>query len=317
MLASQIPTKFGIPFASSAGGAYSRPVPDASQIGIQAGAASNTDGFPPVTFIPESAGGTPPFGQDFNGLLNQVTKWARWQAAGGPVPYDSAFQAAIGGYPLGATVAALTFGYVWLSTTDGNATNPETGGAGWQQISLIGFSTGDVKPTFKAAADLGWVMMNDGTIGDASSGGSTRANADCLSLFTVMWNNVTNAWAPVSGGRGANAAADFAAHKTLALPKALGQAFASAGAGAGLTSRALGSNVGEETHILTTPQMPAHTHTASNIPTDISFVFGNVPSGAVGWVNPPLTTITTSSTGGGAAHNNLQPTTFVNWMVRL
>ena len=93
---SQQPVKFLIGFASSAGGAYIRPIPTASQIGIQNGAASLTDGFPPLCFLAESFGGVPPFGEDFNGLLNQLTLWCQWVSAGSPAYYDSAFSAAIG-----------------------------------------------------------------------------------------------------------------------------------------------------------------------------------------------------------------------------
>ncbi len=139
-----------------------------------------------------------------------------------------------------------------LSITNAN------GVSGNPTISLSGgFSTGDVKLTFKSTADSGWVMMNDGTIGNASSGATTRANADTEALFTVLWNNITNTWAAVSGGRGASAAADFAASKTLALPKALGRALAVAGSGSGLTARSLGQTAGAETHTLATSEIPA------------------------------------------------------------
>ena len=84
-------------------------------------------------------------------------------------------------------------------------------------------------------ADSGWVMMNDGTMGDASSGATTRANADTQALFKVFWTNVPNSYCPVSGGRGTNADADFNAHKTIKLPLALGRAIALAGVGNGLT----------------------------------------------------------------------------------
>lgn len=57
---------------------------------------------------------------------------------------------------------------------------------------------------------------------------------------------------------------------------------------------------GEKTHLLTTAEMPAHTHT--------------VPSGGNGGSSTTAagatqnsTIINTSSTGGGGAHNNLQP----------
>lgn len=119
------------------------------------------------------------------------------------------------------------------------------------------FTTGDVKLTYKTAADAGWVMMNDGTIGNAVSGGTTRANADTVYLFTLLWNNTADAQCAVSGGRGASAAADFAANKTIALPKALGRALASAGAGAGLTSRVLALASGTETKTIGTTNLPA------------------------------------------------------------
>lgn len=126
------PTKIQIPFANGAGGAYVRTVPVASQIGIQNGAASYTDGFPPLNFTPVNAGGVPPFGQDMNGILRDVSAHARWWAAGGPVYYDSAYQTAIGGYPKGAIVQSATVtGKLWYSSVDNNLTNPDTGGAGW------------------------------------------------------------------------------------------------------------------------------------------------------------------------------------------
>jgi hypothetical protein len=135
MLNTDIPLKVVLPFASAAGPTYSRQIPVASQQSIQAGAASFTDGFPPDTFIPPPGGGTPPFGKDFNGLSNQVTAWSRWQAAGGPVYYDGTFATDpnVNGYPKGAMLAATgTPGRFWISTVDGNTTDPDAGGANWQ-----------------------------------------------------------------------------------------------------------------------------------------------------------------------------------------
>jgi hypothetical protein len=129
---SGIPTKFPIPFANGAGSGQIRVIPEASQIGVQNGAASLTDGFPPNCFIPIAAGGSWPFGQDFNGLLKQATQWLQWTQAGGPIAYDATFQAAIGGYPQGSIIASATTANLWwLSTTDNNTTNPDSGGAGW------------------------------------------------------------------------------------------------------------------------------------------------------------------------------------------
>jgi hypothetical protein len=130
---SNLPSKFNIPWGSSAISPYIRSVPQGSQIGIQNCAASLTTGFPPLTFTPPGQGGCPPFGADMNGILNQITLWSQWQAAGSPVQYDATFSSNIGGYPKGTVLGqAATLGCYWLSTTDNNTTNPDSSGAGWQ-----------------------------------------------------------------------------------------------------------------------------------------------------------------------------------------
>lgn len=131
MKISDLPARFPIPFGNSASGSYIRTIPEASQIGVQDGAASLTTGFPPLNFLPVGAGGVPPFGQDFNGILRQITQWSRWQGAGGAVPYDSDFSTAIGGYPQGAIVIANSGNTLYLNTVDDNTTNPNSGGANW------------------------------------------------------------------------------------------------------------------------------------------------------------------------------------------
>lgn len=173
-------------------------------------------------------------------------------------------------------------------------------------------TTGDAKLTFKAAADSGWVLADDKSIGDASSGATGRANADTSALFTLLWTNISDTYAPVSTGRGLSAAADFAAHKTLTLPRTLGRALAVAGSGAGLTARALGEYLGEETHTLITSEMPAHTHTDRHLldTSGANVGYSGLTGSAVG---PQIT----GSTGGDGAHNNMQPTSFLNVMIKL
>lgn len=127
MQASDIPDKFQVPFAVSAGVGYIRPIPLAPT--GETGAASLDTGFPPACFVD----GGYPFGQDFNGLLNQITAWNQWQGAGATTPYDATFQGEIGGYPKGAIVGSVTApGWFYLSTTDNNVTNPDASGAGWR-----------------------------------------------------------------------------------------------------------------------------------------------------------------------------------------
>lgn len=135
MQLSTAPGKLTLPFAN-AGARNVIPVP--SQIGITPGAASLTDGFPPLTRTPLAAGGVAPFGIDMNGILYEVSAIVRWANAGGGYPYDSAFanDSDIGGYPKGARIARSDgLGY-WFNTIDNNTVDPEAAGyagltAGW------------------------------------------------------------------------------------------------------------------------------------------------------------------------------------------
>jgi hypothetical protein len=72
-----------------------------------------------------AAGGVPPFGTDFNGVLNDITSAIRWGQAGGGYPFSSSFNTLIAGYPKGARVPNSTLDGFWLNTTDGNTANPE------------------------------------------------------------------------------------------------------------------------------------------------------------------------------------------------
>lgn len=138
MQLSDRPDQLSIPFANS-GTRTAIPVP--SQIGITAGAASLTDGFPPLTRTPIAAGGVPPSGADMNGILYEMSAVDRWANAGGGYPYDSTYATDIGGYPKGARVLRTDgIGY-WLNTADNNTTDPEAGGAGWVPDYTSGAAT--------------------------------------------------------------------------------------------------------------------------------------------------------------------------------
>lgn len=206
MLASNIPPKFNHPWAYSAGGAYIRAVPEASQIGIQNGAASLTDGFPPNCFVPIAGGGSWPWGQDANGILNQITAWDRWLSAGGRVAWDSAFSAAIGGYPQGAIVSSATIlGLQWLCTVDNNVTNPDTGGAGWIRSQPRGIQQFSASGNFTVPTGV-HRLFGQGWGGGGGAGGS---NPGCTTgggaggSYGAGWFDVTpGAVIPITVGAG-------------------------------------------------------------------------------------------------------------------
>lgn len=133
MQQSNAPSKLVLAFASAGS---KNTIPVASQIGIVPGAASLTDGFPPLTRTPLAAGGVPPSGLDMNGILYTHSAIVRWLNAGGGFAYDSAFasDANVGGYPKGAQLLRSDGAGYWLNLTDNNTTDPESAGAaaaGW------------------------------------------------------------------------------------------------------------------------------------------------------------------------------------------
>lgn len=172
------------------------------------------------------------------------------------------------------------------------------------------FRAGDIKPTF-ATSQTGWLMLNGDTIGSAASG-ADQASADLGTLYTVLWDNLADAQAPVTGGRGASAAADFAADKPLQMPDGRGRSLLGSGqgntaegGGAG-TDRTLGETLGAETHTLTVDELAAHIHSAAT-------VSGSTEGGSG---DPQVRSGNTGSTGGDQPHNNMQPNLVVNWLIK-
>lgn len=149
-----MPLKLQLPFGQFAGPGYIRAVPVPSQISVTPGAASFTDGFPPLTFIPEEAGGIPPFGQDMNGLLNNMSAWNRWACANGPIYYDGtwATSANVTGYPKYAFVWARSVANaIWINQVDNNTGDPDAGAPNWLMFRFASVSpSSTVRPWYLA-----------------------------------------------------------------------------------------------------------------------------------------------------------------------
>jgi len=198
------------------------------------------------------------------------------------------------------------------------------------EVEVAGVVTGSMSDYIGSTAPDGYVLASGRTIGNAASGGTERANADTSALFALLWNSMANSEASVSSGRGASAAADFAANKTIALPDLRGRSTAGkdnmggttasrlTSGGSGITGTTLGAAGGTETHTLTAGQsgLPSHGHSIS-----ATYITGGVTGllgaggGSEGLGTPSIGSA--GPTSASSAHQNTQPTYIVNKIIKL
>ncbi len=226
------------------------------------------------------------------------------------------------------------------------ATIGTSGFADAHSVAIVGTPTGAMMMYGATSAPTGWVRCNGRTIGNASSSASERANADTSALFTFLWDNYANAQCAVSSGRGASAAADYAANKTIALPDLRGRAFfglddmgnsAASRIGTTFSGTTNGATGGAENHTLTVAQLPVHSHDGT---TDAGGAHshnveyanaarepgasGSLMSYAGTTLNHATTTaadhthtFTTDNTGSSEKHNNLPPAFLTTFIIKL
>lgn len=342
MQLANIPLRFAKVWGVDADGPYIRTVPVDSQIGTQDGAASFQTGFVPDNFTAVSAGGVPPFGQDFNGALNIITAWEQWVQAGGPIGFNSSFASDVGGYPKGSILSSnILLGAQWVSTADSNTTDPDDPltSANWRRVGL---PAGALVPLLTAVPSNLVQARGDFTIGSASSG-ATYAAADALFLFVANWSNsqlpiFTSAGSGTT--RGANAVADFVANKRLQMPEGRGTGLIGVDAGtssnlsgvpiiAGNPTTA-GSAFGGNLHQLTTAQIPTITPAGTITNGAITLnglavgTTGNIAvfqqastpvagSGAAPSASQAPSLFSGTPFGGNGSHNNVERSLGVNW----
>lgn len=118
---------------------------------------------------------------------------------------------------------------------------------GWDAfIPVSSLPSGIQVSGFFTTAPTGWVLMNGGTIGSSTSGATLLADASAILLYVHLWDNLADAQAPVSSGRGASALADFAANKTIVVPDHRG--FFPFGKDAAGTGSTMGGTFGAKDH---------------------------------------------------------------------
>ncbi|HFI7795932.1 TPA: phage tail protein [Escherichia coli] len=129
--------------------------------------ASYEQGFPPITMILKSAGGLPPKGQDMNQILYELSALGRWSSTGALNTFDSEFASEISGYPSGAMLISNDGERIFINTTEGNLSDPNSNGTGWKDIlSYLGLGEGSALPVGvpvpwpSATPPTGWLKCN-------------------------------------------------------------------------------------------------------------------------------------------------------------
>jgi len=205
--------------------------------------------------------------------------------------------------------------------------------------------TGTGMDFWGSAAPSGYVFADALTIGNASSNATNRANADTEALFTLLWNAYpyTGTTANANAGelqvrssagsavaRGASAAADYAADRTIAMPDKRGRVSAGkddmggtpagrlSGQPGGVNGLVLGAGGGAESHSLVVDENAPHRHDWRGRGGDLTTtgaIFFDDSGGASKQYK--INTTGMELSGAGSPHNNVQPAIICNYIIKL
>lgn len=94
-------------------------------------------GFSSINMTSEAAGGIPPWGQDFNGILYSITRAIQYVQSGALPTFSSDLSTATLGYKKGAMLIGLDGVTVWQNEVDGNTTDPDSiSASGWVNFPI-------------------------------------------------------------------------------------------------------------------------------------------------------------------------------------
>lgn len=169
------------------------------------------------------------------------------------------------------------------------------------------FAAGMLMPFAGASAPSGWLLVNGQAVSRTtyadlfSAIGTTYGSGDGSSTFNL----------PDLRGRTIAGQDDMGGSSANRLTNQSG----------GLNGDTLGATGGAEIHTLTTAEMPSHNHTG-NVDLRTNWEAGTSSLSPIGTGDARFDgsasspSFTTSSTGGDGAHNNVQPTIILNYIIK-
>lgn len=193
------------------------------------GNAGYDQGFPAINMTPKEAGGIPPFGQDFNGALFEITTALRYMQAGGLPTWSAELSTAIGGYPKGSTLLGSDGVSEYRSLVDSNTSDPNTGGANWAKNDSDRFAF--------SFASSGYQKLPSGLIIQWGLVGNSAPNP-ATAIFPIAFP--TSAIRLV--GSGSSSTANFHASIVINSISATGFTFSTLGGNAGTAPNTLAAN---------------------------------------------------------------------------
>ena len=265
-------------------------------------------------------------------LLPQINNTVEIIADGAPRLYTFTYaipeiQATLGTEESNFIAVKLGFGYTTQTYTVTICEAHNCGGAMYVEppanlASYQGCDLGKIEMGNFDVSNIGfgYLPLLEGTIGNIGSAATLAANYSVGEYYCQLWNMTasTPTSAPVTGGRGATAIADWLAAKPMGLLRNAGMVWGNAGAGItsqGITTttQTFGVPVGEEDHTMTLAELVPHPHPLLG-PT---MTAGAGSQGYSPGNDAHSETETGESSGAGDAFNVMQPTNFCTMRIKL
>lgn len=296
-------------------------VPDPVQGG---GTVSYDQGYPIGYSTPVGSGGILVTRTSMNQLFFDITSALQQYQQVGTPPFITTTMNGGTPYSYSKYDRVISGGVAYQSLTNANTDTPPS--ANWQaDLSLSGTPTGAIMDYAGASAPAGWLLAF----------GQAVSRTTYAALFALLGTT----FGPGDGSTTFNLP-DYRGRIGAGVDNMGGSAANRITTTSGITGTTLGSAGGEQTHVLITAELAAHSHTASvtdgghshsaqcdpnNRTATVAGGAGDFAPGtgtgftSHGYSTDAATTgiaVTNASTGADTAHNNLQPTIMINKIIK-
>ncbi|MDS0789623.1 hypothetical protein OSB94_16115 [Proteus vulgaris] len=153
-------------------------IPEKYETSMESNQATWDQGFGQITMLPVSAGGLPPKGQDFNGILNQMCETIVHISKGGVFKFSADYATAISGYPKGAILQSEDEKKYYQSLIDNNKVNFNTASQEQIKASWKLVMTDDLLDQLSKKLESSAVVQSTGT--STTSVMSQKASTDAF-----------------------------------------------------------------------------------------------------------------------------------------